>query len=158
MVTSNVHTIIFTGRKNSCGKVMFSQVCVKNSVRGEEVSVPLHAGIHTPPALGRNFPPPRDGHCSGWYASYWNAFLLLAATKLGQGYIFTSVCLSTGGRGVCLSACWDTHPPTPQEQTNLKQTHPHSDTPRHPPGADPLEQTPPQEQTPPPGKQTAAYG
>ena len=27
------------------------------------------AGIHPP---GR---PPWDGHCSGWYASYWNAFL-----------------------------------------------------------------------------------
>ena len=37
--------------------------------------------------------------------------LLPASTKLGQGNIFTSVCLSTGGRGVCLSACWDTHPP-----------------------------------------------
>ena len=34
----------------------------------------------------------RDGHCSGLYASYWNAFLLLpAATKLGQGNVFTSI-------------------------------------------------------------------
>ena len=37
--------------------------------------------------------------------------LLPASTKLGQGNIFTSVCLSTEGRGVCLSTCWDTHPP-----------------------------------------------
>ena len=27
-----------------------------------------------------------------------------------EGYVFTPVCLSTGG-GVCLSACWDTTPP-----------------------------------------------
>ena len=65
-----------------------------------------------------------------------------ATMKLGQGHIFTSVCLSTGGRGVCLSACWDIHPP----------------------GADPPEQTsppsrPPREQThTPPRKQTPAYG
>ena len=37
------------------------------------------------------------GHCSsllwrGRYASYWNAFLLPPATKLGQGNIFRSVC------------------------------------------------------------------
>ena len=34
----------------------------------------------TPPPLGstpppRSTPPPHDGHCSGQYASYWNAFL-----------------------------------------------------------------------------------
>ena len=27
--------------------------------------------------LGRHPPPPRDDHCSGRYASYWNAFLSL---------------------------------------------------------------------------------
>ena len=31
-----------------------------------------------------------------------------------EGYVFTGVCLSTGGWGICLSACWDT---TPREQT-----------------------------------------
>ena len=69
----------------SCGKVMFSQVCVKNSVHRE--------GMHGRGGLcvvkggmcgkggacmakgegivrGR-----RDGLCSGRYASYWNAFL-----------------------------------------------------------------------------------
>ena len=45
---------------------------------------------------------------------------LPAATKLGQGNIFTGVCLSTGG-GVCFSACWDI-PPGP-------------DPPNHPPGS-----------------------
>ena len=29
----------------------------------------------------------------------------------GQGNVFTGVCLSTGGEGVCLSACWDARPP-----------------------------------------------
>ena len=39
---------IFTVRNSSCGKVVFSQACVKNSLHGEgAVSSPLHAGIHT---------------------------------------------------------------------------------------------------------------
>ena len=54
----------FTVRNSSCGKVMFSQVSV--CPRGEEV--------YTPPPAGRH-PPPADGYCSGWYASYWNAFM-----------------------------------------------------------------------------------
>ena len=32
----------------------------------------------------------------------------------GQGNVFTGVCLSTGGEGVCLSACWDAIPPRDQ--------------------------------------------
>ena len=60
------------------------------------------ASFHNPPEL---------------YDCFLNLFhvqLLPAATKLGQGNIFTGVCLSTGG--VCLSACWDIptrsrHPP-----------------------------------------------
>ena len=75
-------------------------------------------------------PPGRDGYCCRWYVSYWNAFLLPAATKLGQGNIFTSICLSTGGRrGVCLSACWDI-PPPPSRHSLPRSRHP-------PPGADP---------------------
>ena len=71
--------------------------------------------------------------------------LLPAATKLGQGNIFTSVCLSTGGEGVCLSACWDMPPrSTPPRPDPLPPT-------RHPPPGSrpPLEQTAPPEQTPP---------
>ena len=53
-------------RKRSCGKVMFSQACVKNSAR------------HPP---GQTLPgqtlPPAVGYCSGRYASYWNAFLFM---------------------------------------------------------------------------------
>ena len=35
----------------------------------------------------------------GQYASYWNAFLLPPATKLGQGNIFRSVCPHSVHRG-----------------------------------------------------------
>ena len=43
-------------------------------------------GRHLPP-LGKHppghkpHPPPRDGHCSGRYASYWNAFLYYCMQK-----------------------------------------------------------------------------
>ena len=78
--------------------------------------------------------------------------------KLGQGYVFTGVCHSVNGGGVCLSTCWDT---TPQEQA------PHRS--RHPPGTDPLEQAhpfplppgadTPREQAPPSGaEQAGRYG
>ena len=68
---------------------MFSQACVKNSVHGgvytpstpRQTPSPLQAdtpgqilsplGRHP---LGRP-PPPSDAHCSGRYASYWNAFM-----------------------------------------------------------------------------------
>ena len=51
------------------------------------------------------------------------------ATKLGQGYVFTSVCDSVN-RGVCLSSCWD----PPPGSRHFPRT-------RHPPGAD----TPPEQ-------------
>ena len=51
----------------------------------------------------------------------WKIFLP-PATKLGQGYVFTCVCDSVHGEGVCLSACWDTNPPPPHEQTPQEQT------------------------------------
>ena len=56
---------IFTVHKRSCGKVMFSQACVKNSAHGRG---------GTPPSQ----PDPllqADDYCSGRYASYWNAYL-----------------------------------------------------------------------------------
>ena len=86
----------FTRHKRSCGKVMFSQACVKNSVHRGGCVHPL--GRHPltrqispwiPPGPGRHplptgpgrqppeqAPPPpgRDSYCSRWYASYWNAF------------------------------------------------------------------------------------
>ena len=104
--------MIITVRNSSCGKVMFSQACVKNSVhRGEggciqhalgqtpRVGIPACTGSETPTPLPGKYPSmhwgrplgrypsihwsrqPRqadtpDGHCSGRYAPYWNAFLL----------------------------------------------------------------------------------
>ena len=52
--------------------------------------------------------------------------LLPPATKLGQGYIFTGVCDSVHGGGVCLSACWDTtpHQPPPPDKTPPGTRHP----------------------------------
>ena len=82
-----LYVMVFTVLKLSCGKVMFSQVCVKNPVHTGEV----HTPGQTPPPwedtpyqadtpLARQTPPwadtLQDGYCSGWYASYWNAFLL----------------------------------------------------------------------------------
>ena len=87
------HKIILsfvTARKCSCGKVMFLHLSVSHSVRGGWCAPPRQ----TPPPPGRHsqaeprrqtpprhtYPldrhPLRDGHWSGRYASYWNAFLL----------------------------------------------------------------------------------
>ena len=61
---------------------MFSQACVKNSIHRGEVYIPPRQTPtgQTPPTPGRHPPgqtlPPSDSHCSGRYASYWNAFLL----------------------------------------------------------------------------------
>ena len=72
---------------------------------------------------------------------------LPSTTKLWQGNIFTPVCHSVHRRGVCLSACWDTHSPlgqTPPSWADTPwQTPPDRHTPwadtrlgRHPPPAD----------------------
>ena len=70
---------------------------------------------------------------------------LPAATKLGQGNIFTSVCqeFCSQGEGGCLPQCMLGY--TPRADTPPDQTPPGADTPRtrHPPT---------------PSKQTAAYG
>ena len=74
-------------QQRSCGKVIFSQTCVKNSVHrvGVHRGVSVHAGIPPPPPPNNQAdthpywadpPPPADGYCNGRYASYWNAFLL----------------------------------------------------------------------------------
>ena len=102
---------VVTIHKRSCGKVMFSQACVKNSVRRGRGGVHPPLGSlpkcmlgYTPPRNQRKTPPgadtprehthptgadtPRRRHplrsacweiraTSGWYASYWNAFLFL---------------------------------------------------------------------------------
>ena len=80
---------IFTVRKRSCRKVMFSQACVKNggvyqtppqqtrqTLPQADNPMGRHPPGQTPP--GHMPPSPRQvplGYCSGRYASYWNAFL-----------------------------------------------------------------------------------
>ena len=94
---------------------MFSQACVKNSVRGGGCL--LHCMLrytHTP--LGRH--PPADTppppilqdtvSTSGPYTSYWNAYLILPATKLRKVmFLYVSVILFTGG--VSVPACTTGH-------------------------------------------------
>ena len=72
--------------------------------------------------------------------------LLPAATKLGQGNVFTGICDSVH-RGGCLPQC----------MLGCQTTPPRPGTPLL--GADPPGPgTPPPDQTPPPRKQTPAYG
>ena len=59
-------------------------------------------------------------------------FIYRPQRSCGQGNVFTGVCLSTGGEGVCLSACWDAIPPRDQGDPPPPD---HSDTP--PDQADP---------------------
>ena len=76
---SILHHII-TVRKRSCGKVIFSQACVKNSVHGgEEVYTPWQADTlpgQTPTPLGRHPASPEmataaDGmHPTGMHSCY----------------------------------------------------------------------------------------
>ena len=86
----------------------------------------------------------------------WGKVIFLpAATKLGQGNIFTSVCQEfcpQGEEGVCLSACWDTpDPQAPWDQTPPGSRHPPDQAPPRPgtpPAVDPL---PPSADPPRPG-------
>ena len=63
---------------------MFSQACVKNSVRRgcawQEASMAGGAWMAEGHAWQGGMCGRRDGHCSRCYASYWNAFLLLSVT------------------------------------------------------------------------------
>ena len=78
---------------------------------------------------------------------------LPAATKLGQGNVFTSVYDSVHRGGVCLSACWDTTSPRPGSRHPPEQTPPPRSRP--PPEQTPREQTPPpKSRHPPPGADT----
>ena len=90
--------LLFTIRKGSCRKVMFSQACQEFCPRGggggcpgpgpgrgsaQGVSrprpgeVPRPRGVCIPACTEADTPicPPADGYCCGRYASYWNAFL-----------------------------------------------------------------------------------
>ena len=90
---------------------MFSQACVKNSVhKGVYPSMHwagmcvsqhgLGGGVADTPSAdtpGQTSPFP-DSHCSGRYASYWNALLLPPANEVCEGYIFYT-CVSFCPRG-----------------------------------------------------------
>ena len=66
--------------------------------------------------------------------------IFTAAKEVCEGYVFTGVCLSTGG--VCPNSCWDTHIPR-------ADTHPGQIPPgRHPLGKHPPGQIPPWADTP----------
>ena len=83
---------------------------------------------------------------SKWSWQYWH-HCYQPQRSCGQGNVFTGACDSVHrGRGVCLSACWNTtHPPgsrhptkqTPRSRHPREQTHtPPEQTPpgsRHPP-------------------------
>ena len=65
---------LITVCNSSCGKVMFSQVCVKCSFHmgGGD----MHGwGLHSGGNAWQGVCMVGDGHCSRWYTSYWNAFL-----------------------------------------------------------------------------------
>ena len=114
-----------TIHKQSCGKVMFlhlSMILGRHPpgkhlpCRQPPGQTPLHPQEDTHPPgktpLGRHPPPPGDGYCSRWYASYWNAFLLLPANVVWGKVIFSqaSVILFRG----CALACTPpghAHPP-----------------------------------------------
>ena len=98
-LTTYTYADDITVRNISCGKIMFSQVCV--CPRGGEVCTPWadtplgrHPLGRQPRQANTTPPPPADGYCSGRYASHWNAFLFknwfakLKVKITSHGYIF----------------------------------------------------------------------
>ena len=76
---------IFSDRIRSMGKVMFSQASVCSQAEGRGIEggvmgvsaqgVSARVSQVSRHALQVGRPLPRDGHCRGRYASYWNEFL-----------------------------------------------------------------------------------
>ena len=105
----------------------------------------------------RQTPPPADGYCCRWYASYWNAFLLPAAMKLWPRLCFYRClwfCQQGGSASVHAGMPHpQPPPPPPQEQRptppQTRQT-PRPGRPTHPPGPE----THPQTRQNPPGPET----
>ena len=72
------HSVMLSDRPHiyrRCGKVMFSQACVKNFLGGR-CTPPGQTSSLGRHALPRGDTPLRGSHCNGRYASYWNAFFL----------------------------------------------------------------------------------
>ena len=88
------------------------------------------------------------GYCCRRFASYWNAFLLPPAMKLGQGYVFTGVCHSVNRGDVCLSAP-GIHPPGPGTPPKTRYT-PQDQVQPPRPGTPPKTRYNPQDQVHPP--------
>ena len=67
---------------------MLSQasLCPRGGGGGGVVYPRMHLGRGCTPAWH-----PHDGHCSGWYAFYWNAFLFLSVTII----VFNTVAMAT---------------------------------------------------------------
>ena len=84
--------------------------------------------------LSRPGPPPADGHCSGRYASYWNAILLPPANEVW-------------GKVICLQVCVCPQGGVPDQVPPKDQVHPPMS--RHPPNGAEIPHPTPQEQTPP---------
>ena len=129
--------IVVTARNSSCGKVMFSQACVKNSVGGGHMWDTPPWTCMPPPrhAHPRACMPPVDTTRSGQWAGGTHHTGMHSCYHLQWSWgkvMFLHVWLSFCSQGgVCLSACWDTtHPP--QEQTPSSPPPPGS---RHPTGA-----------------------
>ena len=91
MHSTTASGLIITIRKRICGKVMFSQACVKNYVHGGRCTPPLdrhRLGKHLPHAdnpLWADTP----GHAPPLplirrYASYWNAFFFVDFIATGE--------------------------------------------------------------------------
>ena len=85
----HLFVILFTrgvpGQEGACSRGGawaggYGGVCMVQGVPG------LEGGFGGCLFQGAWWRPPRDGYCCGWYASYWNAFLL---------YLFLNVCCCT---------------------------------------------------------------
>ena len=70
--------------QRSCGKVIFSQASV---ILSTGVCLPAIPGQTSPWQADNTAPPPRDGYCSGRYASYWNAFLCEHIFRLSHLFV-----------------------------------------------------------------------
>ena len=66
--------LIYYRPQHSCGNVMILHLSIILSTGGRGLGV---EGVYPSMHWGRHPPSPADGYCSGRYASYWNAFLLL---------------------------------------------------------------------------------
>ena len=80
--------------QRSCEGYVFTGVCLST---GGGVSAP-RGGVCSGGCLLCTEATGRDGHCCGWYASYWNVFLLISAPgRSAQGCLLWGGVCSRGG-------------------------------------------------------------